>query len=64
MTEPGFDDIDASLAKVFKPSGEQLNVQFPGIFMFLLGNKSARPYPKFQPGIPPIPDMQAPLATL
>jgi hypothetical protein len=28
LTGPGFDNIDASLAKVFKPSGEQLNVQF------------------------------------
>jgi hypothetical protein len=28
LTGPGFDDIDASLAKTFKPSGEQLNVQF------------------------------------
>src|SRR3989442_3229943 len=27
LTGPGFDNVDASLAKVFKPSGEQLNVQ-------------------------------------
>src|SRR5262249_59114642 len=27
LTGPGFDDVDASLAKVFKPSGERLNVQ-------------------------------------